>query len=49
MKDYYIRFGRRFVIPSTVQIKHEIMRVVLDNPVLPALQTSPQPPRARLV
>jgi hypothetical protein len=32
MKDFTIRFGRRFAIPSTVQIKHEIMRIVLDVP-----------------
>lgn len=28
-KDYYVRFGRRCAIPSTVQPKHEISRIVL--------------------
>jgi hypothetical protein len=37
MRDFYIRFGRRFAIPSTVQIKHEIMRIVLPDPVQPAM------------
>lgn len=36
MRDFYIRFGRRFAIPSTVQIKHEIMRIVLPDPGQPA-------------
>lgn len=33
MKDFVIHLGRRFPIPPTVQIKHEIMRIVLDTPV----------------
>ena len=33
MQTTYIRFGRTCTIPSTVQIKHEIMRIVL--PVQP--------------
>jgi hypothetical protein len=48
MKDFYIRFGRRFPIPPTVQIKHEIMHIVLaerDPPQQPA-DLSPLKPTA---
>ena len=46
MKDFVIHLGRRFPIPPTVQIKHEIMRIVLDAPGQPpaapgAIPTSP--------
>ena len=37
MKDFIIHLGRRVRIPPTIQIKHEIMRIVLDAP-------GPQPP-----
>jgi len=43
VKDYYIRFGRRFSIPSTVQIKHEIMHIVLAERNPPA-QPAPSAP-----
>jgi hypothetical protein len=32
VKDFIIHLGRRVRIPPTVQIKHEIMRMVLDAP-----------------
>ena len=41
MKTFYIRFGRKFVIPSTVQIKHEIMRTVLTDPPMTARPAEP--------
>jgi hypothetical protein len=38
MKDYYIRFGRKFRIPPTVQIKDEILRFRLAAPATLATQ-----------
>jgi hypothetical protein len=32
MQNYYVRFGQKLKIPSTLQIKHEIGRMALENP-----------------
>jgi hypothetical protein len=44
MKDYYIRFGRKYPIPPTIQIKDEIRRMVLDGAVISATPGVPQAP-----
>lgn len=36
MKDYYIRFGRKYPIPPTIQIKDEIGRMALERSVVVA-------------
>ena len=41
MQTTYIRFGRKLAIPSTVQIKDEIRRIVL--PVRPAAISTKSP------
>ena len=41
MKDHYIRFGRKFLIPPTVQIKNEILRFDLAAPLPSATQIPP--------
>jgi len=43
MKDYYVRFGRRFAVTSTVQIKDEIGRVVLADRPPPATARPAEP------